>query len=116
MKTYLLSLPPNNFRSIGILSEAALFSFCDFVFIQHRLLDYRNQMALIQPYFDLGSFQNNHLENKQKCYQCYRWYTTIVYGHLGVRNRRRFDSCVKLEIMDYFPNQLEEERVGFCNV
>ena len=44
-----------------------------------RRMMYRTQMALMQLYFDLGSFQNNHLTNKQKHYQCYRWYTTIVY-------------------------------------
>ena len=81
-----------------------------------RRMMYRTQMALMQLYFDLGSFQNNHLTNKQKRYQCYRWYTTIVYGHLGVRNRRRVDGCVESEIGNHFPNEGGEERVGFRNV
>ena len=78
-----------------------------------RRMNYRRQMAMMQLYFDLGSLQNNHLSNKQKCYQCYRWYTMIVHGHLGVGNRRRIDACVEQEIMRQFPNPAGEERVGF---
>ena len=70
----------------------------------------------MQLYFDFDSFQNNHLKNKQKLYQCYRWYTTIVYGNLGVRNMRRVDGYVELEIMIHFYNQPGEKRVGFRNV
>ena len=78
-----------------------------------RRMMFRTQMAMMQLYFDLGSTQNDHLSNKQKRYQCYKWYTTIVYGTLGMRNRRRVDGCIGQEIVSHFPNPAGEERVGF---
>ena len=78
-----------------------------------RRMNYRTQMAMMQLYYDLNSLQNNHLTNKQKRYQCYRWYITIVFGHLGAGVRRRVDTCVEKEIRLHFPNPDGEARIGF---
>ena len=78
-----------------------------------RRMMFRTQMAMMQLYFDLGSVQNASMTNKQKRFQCYRFYVGIVHGALGQGNRRRVDACVEREIVSHFPNPADEERVGF---
>ena len=78
-----------------------------------RRMNLRTQMAMMQLYFDLNSVQNDHLTNKQKRYQCYRWYITVVFGRLGAGVRRRVDTCVETEIGHHFPNPDGEPRIGF---
>jgi len=101
-------------------------SYCEFcngvprnVFPPHRYscrrMNYRSQLPLIQLYFDLRSDNNNHLSNRQKRYQCYRYYISLVYKTLGARVRKRVCPCVEAEIGFNFPNPDGEERVGFRN-
>ena len=74
----------------------------------------RVQVPMMQLYHDLLEY-NSHLSNKQKRYQCYRWYSRVVHGYLGSGQRRRVCPCVDKEIHTLFPMDTGEERVGFCD-
>ena len=78
-----------------------------------KRMNYRSQLPLMQLYFDLSLEVNNHMTNKQKRFQCYRFYTRLVYRRLGAGVRRRVCPCVQQEISLNFPTAEGEDRVGF---
>ena len=71
------------------------------------------QEPMAHLYFDLLQECNEHLSNKEKRFICYRWWTKVKYGHLGMGNRKPVHPCVQKEITNWFPHAEGEEAVGF---
>ena len=53
------------------------------------------------------------MDNKNKRYMLYRYYTILKSGHLGQGNRRRVHSCVQRLVLDHFPTPVGCDPVGF---
>ena len=70
------------------------------------------QAPMIQLYIDLY-IHNEGLTHREKRFQCYKWYTTVVHGVLTVGDRRRLCPCIQAQIHGLFPNEEGEEHVGF---
>ena len=121
--TYLVTFFEHNgteWRTVGIMPDN-----CDFcegaprtIYPPHiydcKRMNYRSQLPLMQLYFDLSLEVNEHMTTKMKRYQCYRYYTRLVYMYLGARVRRWVCPCVEQEILLNFPVAEGEERVRFC--
>ena len=71
------------------------------------------KFAIKQLFLHLSLPRNAHMQNRQKRFVCYRYYTRIRYGVLRSGDRRALCPCVEREIELWFPPPFGERRVGF---